>query len=112
MPTLEPVVEQAVRQFTSMISDRYAVKQIIVYGSRARGDHRPDSDVDVAVILYGEKQRCLPVQRDMSKSAFDVLLETGILISPLPIWLEEWERPSEYSNPLLLMNIDKDGVRV
>jgi predicted nucleotidyltransferase len=27
----------------------------ILYGSRARGDHRPDSDADVAVILKGAR---------------------------------------------------------
>jgi predicted nucleotidyltransferase len=31
----------------------------IVYGSRARGTHRPDSDADVAVLLRGEHQRFL-----------------------------------------------------
>ena len=43
---------------------------------------------------------------------FDVLLETGILVSPLPVWLEEWEHPEGYSNPALLRNIDQEGVRL
>ncbi|MCG5516539.1 nucleotidyltransferase domain-containing protein [Ectothiorhodospira sp. 9100] len=104
--------EEAVRRFLALISSRYDVARAIVYGSRARGTHRPDSDADVAVLLRGEHQRFLPTKLDMADIAFDVLLETGILISPLPIWLDEWEHPENYSNPILLRNIDREGVRL
>ena len=30
--------------------------------------------------------------------AFDVLLETGIRVQPLPVWEEEWAHPESYSN--------------
>ena len=40
-----------------------------------------------------------------------LLLETGINISPLPVWLDEWEHPEAYSNPSLLKNIANEGVR-
>lgn len=46
----------------------------------------------------------------MSDLAYDVLLETGINISPLPIWLDEWEHPENYSNPELLANIAREGI--
>lgn len=29
------------------------VERVVLYGSRARGDHKPDSDYDVAVVLKG-----------------------------------------------------------
>jgi hypothetical protein len=44
--------------------------------------------------------------------AYDVLLETGINVAPLPIWLDEWNHPENYSNPALLHNIAKEGVRL
>ncbi len=102
---------KAVRRFLALAGDRYDVEGAIVYGSRARGTHRPDSDADVAVLLRGEHQRSLSAKLDMADVAFDVLLETGILISPLPIWLDEWENPESHSNPALLRNIERDGVR-
>lgn len=104
--------EQAVHRFLGLIASRYDLVGGILYGSRARGDHRPDSDADVAVLLRGEHQRLLPTKLAMADVAFDVLLETGINISPLPVWLDEWEHPETYSNPALLRNIAEDGVRL
>lgn len=104
--------ERAVHLFLAAIASHYDVAAVIVYGSRARGTHRPDSDADVAVLLRGEHRRFLNAKLDMADTAFDVLLETGILISPLPVWMDEWERPEDYSNPALLHNIDREGVRL
>ena len=104
--------EEAVRRFLALLGDRYNMAGAIVYGSRARGKHRADSDADVAVLLSGEHQRFLPTKLAMSDVAFDVLLETGINISPLPVWLDEWENPETYSNPALLNNIAREGVRL
>jgi predicted nucleotidyltransferase len=85
---------------------------LIVYGSRARGDHRPDSDADVAVLLVGAHKPFLDTKLKMSDAAYDILLDTGINISPLPVWLDEWEHPETYVNPALLANIAREGVRV
>ncbi|MFC0402543.1 nucleotidyltransferase [Paraburkholderia rhizosphaerae] len=46
----------------------------------------------------------------MADEAFDVLLDTGIRISPLVLWEHEWQRPETYSNPALLANIARDDV--
>ena len=96
----------------SLIEGHYDLEGAIVYGSRARGTHRVDSDADLAVLLRGEQKRFLPTLLSMSDAAYDVLLETGINIAPLPVWLNEWEHPDNYSNPALLRNIAKDGVRL
>jgi predicted nucleotidyltransferase len=104
--------EKAVRRFLALIAGRYEMAGAIVFGSRARGTHRPDSDADVAVLLSGEHQRFLTTKLAMSDVAFDVLLETGINISPLPVWLDEWEHPENYSNPALLRNIASEGFRL
>lgn len=104
--------EEAVRSFLALIAGRYDTAGAIVYGSRARGTHRPDSDADVAVLLKGEHQRALTTALAMADVAFDVLLDTGINISPLPVWLDEWEHPENHSNPALLRNIAREGVRL
>ncbi|MDZ7787431.1 MAG: nucleotidyltransferase domain-containing protein [Halofilum sp. (in: g-proteobacteria)] len=112
MDRLDSETETAVRRFLALIADRYDVAGAIVYGSRARGAHRPDSDADVAVLLRGEHQRLLPVKLDMADTAFDVMLETNVLVSPLPVWLDEWTHPESHSNPALLRAIDREGFRL
>lgn len=104
--------KEAVRRFLAMIADRYDTVGAILYGSRARGTHRPDSDADLAVLLIGEHRRVLPTTLAMADVAYDVLLETGINITPLPVWLDEWEHPETFSNPALLRNIAREGVRL
>ena len=78
----------------------------------ARRTHRADSDPDVAFLLRGEHQRFLSTKLAMSDVAFDVMLETGINISPLPVWLDEWSHPETNSNPDLLRNIANEGIRL
>jgi len=112
MNRIDRDTEQAVRRFLALIAGRYDMAGAIVYGSRARGTHRPDSDADVAVLLNGAHQRTLPTTLAMADVAYDVLLETGINIAPLPVWLDEWERPETYSNPVLLRAIAREGVRL
>lgn len=109
---IDQITEKAVRRFLTLIASRYELAGAIVYGSRARGTYRPDSDADVAVLLSGEHQRFLTTKLAMADVAFDVLLETGVNISPLPIWLDEWEHPENYSNPALLQNIASEEVRL
>ena len=46
----------------------------------------------------------------MADIAYDVLLEMGIRIQPLPVWEDEWANPDAYANPRLLYNIRAEGV--
>ena len=54
----------------------------------------------------------MEVKLAMAGIAFDVLVDTGIRIQPLPVWDGEWRHPEAYSNPYLLQNIAKDGVSI
>ncbi|MGE4531884.1 MAG: nucleotidyltransferase domain-containing protein [Acidithiobacillus sp.] len=109
---LDPDTLQATRLFIQRLDNLYDMAGVILFGSRARQTHRPDSDADVAILLRGSHQRFLPIKLAMTDVAFDVLLETGINISPLPVWMDEWEHPELYVNPLLLKNIAQEGVRL
>jgi hypothetical protein len=48
----------------------------------------------------------------MAGIAFDVMLETGVLVDAIPFWEEEWEHPELFSNPALIENIRREGVRL
>jgi len=111
MESIDPITEETVHRFLELIRERYDVAGVILYGSRARGTHDNDSDADLAVLLKGEHRR-FDALMDMSGVAFDVMLETDILISPLPLRIDDWEHPDNFSNPELLRNIDREGIRL
>lgn len=100
----------AMRAFIEKVAGNYDLVGAILFGSRARKTHRPDSDADVAVLLHGSPGKFVSTKLAMDDLAYDVLLEIGIRIQPLPIWEEEWQHPETYSNPSLLRNIEQEGI--
>jgi hypothetical protein len=82
----------------------------ILRGRKARDAHTHDSDADIAVILPGEHGRRVPIALEMAGVAFDVLLETGVLVEALPLWEDEMEHPELFSNPAWIENIRREGI--
>jgi uncharacterized protein len=111
-PAIDPATRRSVDLFIERIAGDYPIAEVWLYGSRARGDARADSDADVAVILKGPKGRSITVATEMAGAEFDVLLETGILVSTLPVWMEDWQDPSGHSNPYLIANIKREGIQL
>lgn len=107
---IDPDTRRAADLFLTRVARRFDVAQGILFGSRARHTARPDSDADVAVVLRGPPERFLPTKLAMADVAFDVLLETGVRVQPLPVWEDEWQHPERYPNPQLLRNIARDGL--
>ncbi|CRI65122.1 nucleotidyltransferase domain-containing protein [Thiocapsa roseopersicina] len=105
-------VESAARGFVDRLRERYDVAGALLYGSRARGDADDLSDADLAVLLGGPQGNRADAAVDMAGIAFDLMLETGILIDALPIWLEEWKHPEGFANPGLIETIRRDGILV
>lgn len=112
MSTTSPDVHtrHAVQLFKEKLRSAFEVDQTLLFGSRARNAHQPQSDADVAVILQGPAGEFVETKLAMDDLAFEVLLDTGIRIQPLPIWHEEWAHPECYNNPRLMQNIQRDGV--
>lgn len=102
----------AVRAFLAKLPAHFALAEAFLFGSRARGVHRPDSDADVAVMLHGPPGGFVATKLALADLAYDVLLDTGIRIQPFPIWEEEWANPGAYPNPRLLENIGREGIRL
>jgi DNA invertase Pin-like site-specific DNA recombinase/predicted nucleotidyltransferase len=111
-PTLDVETERAARAFMQRIEGKFPPIEGLVFGSRARGTHKADSDADLAVILKGEPGNRYQVSREMAGIAFDLMLENGVLIDPLPLWEDELKRPETFSNPALIENIKREGLRL
>lgn len=41
----------ALNELANALRDRYGIDSVVVYGSKARGDDSPDSDIDVMIVL-------------------------------------------------------------
>ena len=81
----------------------------ILYGSEARGDARSDSDIDVLILLEGEK-RDLKREDVLAGELYDIELATGILISPTIMLRKQWEnRP--FKTPFYI-NVMNEGIRI
>ena len=104
--------ERAARVFVEKVSRQYDLVGAILFGSRARRDHRADSDTDIAVLLRGARGRRVDEALKMADIAFDVMLETGVLVEAIPLWEDEWAHPEIFGNPALIENIRRDGVRL
>lgn len=100
----------AARAFVRAARAQFDVAGAVLYGSRARRDHSADSDADIAVVLKGEPGPFVHTKLAMADLAYDVLLDTGLRIQPLPLWETQLRQPETFSNPRLLRNIEREGV--
>ena len=112
MADVAPLTQRSLELFLASVRKRYAIVEAWLYGSRARGDEREDSDVDLALVIEGDMPLASSVAAGMGNESYDVLTETGQYVSPLPIKLDHWRDPAWHSNPFLLANIRREGVRL
>jgi len=84
------------------------LKGIFLFGSRARGDFRPYSDVDVAVILDDTVER-VSQKTALSGIAYDVFLETGAEIQPWVFAEGELNHPASSSSTGLIRAAKRDS---
>ena len=109
---IDPATGQAARAFVARVSRQYDVVGAILFGSRARLNYRPDSDADIAILLKGQRGKFVDTKLALADIAYEVLLDSGIHIQPLPLWEDEWAHPEKSPNPALLRNISREGVRL
>ena len=100
---------EVVKQIKQTIEKTEPTATTILYGSEARGDARADSDIDVLILLEGDK-RNLRREEEISGALYDLELNTGVLISPMIILRKQWEnRP--FKTPFYV-NVMNEGIRL
>lgn len=95
-------------RFRQAIADIYGdrLDRVILSGSRARGDFRPDSDYDIAVFLRG-MGGLWKEPGPLAEIATDILVDTGAVISAKPF------EAAAYGQALPLMEeIHRDGLEL
>jgi predicted nucleotidyltransferase len=109
MKFLDPDTESAVRDFLARIPADIRLEQAILFGSRARGEHRPDSDADVALILHERGDDGMTLMM-LAELAYYAYLDTGIMVQPVPIAIEDWLNPAAFPRPGFLRNVAREGI--
>jgi uncharacterized protein len=107
MTAQQPSTDPVVTRFRDAARAQYGnrLSRIVLFGSRARGDHRPDSDYDIAVFLkdYDSFWTELDPLVDMTT---DILSDTGAVISAKPFRADSYTAQTLFMGELRREGID------
>jgi len=105
MKTKTQHISQLIRHYINTIDPK---AEVILYGSRARGDERPDSDWDILVLT--DYSVDLITERKFRDKLYDLELETG---EPLSIFIyskNDWQTKQRITP--FYENVTQEGVRI
>lgn len=94
-------------KFRSALDTLYGkrIERVVLYGSRARGDARPDSDYDVAVFLEDLDNRWAEADR-IAIAASYITTETGEVIHAIPYQIGSFKERTRLMHALMRAGID------
>jgi len=106
---LDKHTKKALLACRDAVCQRYPDVNIVLYGSRARGQAGPESDLDLLVLLNQE------VTSEITRSIRDMLYEIGLqndlVISVIVRSLDVWNSPI-WQASALHKEIDREGIEV
>ena len=88
--------------------DRLAA--LYVFGSRARGDHRPDSDLDLAVILRNGPSSLAHADDALLDVTYPIEIDHGVHIQAWALAADDAGQPSTAFRSRLAETVRREGV--
>lgn len=100
--------KEAITRYLKILSQLYKgqISRVILFGSVARGDFSPESDIDLLIVTANGEQT---LRDEISMACFEIILETEVILSPLVMNEETYEWHKKYRDPLY-NQIQKDGI--
>lgn len=105
-------MQQLIQQYVSNIHDIYGshLRQIILYGSYARGDFHPDSDIDIMILLDLSDIDIKKYRHQLSDMTFDFNMDYDVDIKPIAKSEEHYRKWVD--NYPFYSNVNREGVRL
>ncbi len=101
--------KKIVAGFRESLERKFRVSDVIVFGSRARGDADEYSDLDVVVVL--EEDLNDSIRDYVSDSAWHAGFEEGIVVVPVLFSRQEWQMGA-VRNSLLARAVEMEGQTI
>ncbi len=102
---LQSITADLRRRLESIYGERLV--RLVLYGSQAREDAEPASDIDVLVVLKGPVSPCEEIART-EQAVADLCLNRNVVVACVFVSQEQY---LHRQNPLLL-NVRREGVSV
>lgn len=106
---LSQIENSIIDRFKSLLaSNGIAYREMFAFGSRARGDANPDSDLDVLLIMdsYTRAER-----ETVSDCAWEARAKTGIYVQTVVMTRAEFEDSPSRSS-LFVLAVREEGIAV
>lgn len=100
----EKALQKLIRRLRVLYGDQ--LEKVILFGSKARGDSTPDSDIDLLVVLEHEDWS---IRREIWKLAARIELTYDVLFNIQVISGQRWQRMGE-DHFTLHGNISREGI--
>jgi len=112
MVPLEPNDRKIVGEYTKLIRTNFPnkVRDIILYGSKARGDSNSESDIDMLIVVNEHDKK---TKRKISDLCWDVMANNDFkaYLSSIVFSQTEYEQYRQW-NSSFLANVLHEGVRL